>query len=78
LTISLLFFVIALYSQQKVKKGFGFGALPAISYDSDLGFQYGALVNLYQYGDGSRYPKYDYSLYLEYSRYTKGTELTGL
>jgi len=58
---------------KKVKKGFGFGALPAISYDSDLGFQYGALVNLYQYGDGSRYPKYDYSLYLEYSRYTKGT-----
>lgn len=73
LTISLLFFVIALYSQQKVKKGFGFGALPAISYDSDLGLQYGALVNLYHYGDGSRYPKYDHSLYLEYSRYTKGT-----
>ncbi len=73
LTISLLFFIIALYSQQKVKKGFGFGALPAISYDSDLGLQYGALVNLYHYGDGSRYPKYDHSLYLEYSRYTKGT-----
>lgn len=73
LAISLLFVALNLFSQQKIKKGFGFGALPAISYDSDLGFQYGALVNLYHYGDGSRYPKYDHSLYLEYSRYTKGT-----
>ncbi len=60
-------------SQEKVKSGFGFGALPAISFDSDLGFQYGALVNLYHYGEGSRYPKYNHSLYMEYSRYTKGT-----
>ena len=29
-----------------VKKGFSFGILPAISYDSDLGFQYGVLSNL--------------------------------
>lgn len=47
-----------------VKKGFSFGALPAVSYDSDLGFQYGVLSNLYWYGDGSRYPAYDHSLYL--------------
>jgi outer membrane protein assembly factor BamA len=62
-------------SQQKIKKGFGFGALPAVSYDSDLGFQYGALVNLYDYGDGTRYPKYNHSLYLELSTYTKGTSI---
>ena len=30
-----------------VKTGWTFGALPAISYNSDLGFQYGALVNLF-------------------------------
>lgn len=60
-------------AETKVKKGFAFGALPAVSYDSDLGFQYGALVNLYLYGDGSNYPKYNHSLYLEWSRYTKGT-----
>ncbi|MDD3079504.1 MAG: hypothetical protein PHH37_10435 [Paludibacter sp.] len=64
---------LTLSAQQKVKKGFAFGALPAVSYDSDLGFQYGGLVNLYHYGDGSIYPKYNHSLYLEYSRYTKGT-----
>jgi outer membrane protein assembly factor BamA len=38
-----------------------------------LGFQYGALVNLYNYGDGSRYPQYNHSLFLEVSRFTKGS-----
>jgi len=74
----LLLVAASAFSQQKIKKGFGFGALPAISYDSDLGFQYGALVNLFHYGDGSRFPKYDHSLYLEYSTYTKGTSIARL
>jgi outer membrane protein assembly factor BamA len=69
---SLLFSFVFALPQQKIKRGFGFGALPAISYDSDLGFQYGALVNLYHYGDGLRYPSYDHSLYMELSTYTKG------
>ncbi len=74
-----LFFIVLLgFSAEKIKKGFGFGALPAISYDSDLGFQYGALVNLYDYGDGSTYPKYNHSLYLELSTYTKGTTIARL
>jgi len=71
----LLCIALSVFSQQKPKTGFGFGALPAISYDSDLGFQYGALVNLYDYGDGSRFPKYNHSLYLELSTYTKGTTI---
>lgn len=71
-----LIIVFTATAQEKGKKGFGFGALPAVSYDSDLGFQYGALVNLYHYGDGSRFPKYDHSLYMEYSRYTKGTSIS--
>jgi len=75
LVFCLLLVIMSVFSQQKIKKGFGFGALPAVSYDSDLGFQYGALVNLYDYGDGSRYPKYDHSLYLELSTYTKGTTI---
>lgn len=80
--IMLLFcFYVTLTSviaEQKTKKGIGFGALPAVSYDSDLGFQYGALVNLYHYGDGTRFPKYDHSLYLELSTYTKGTTIARL
>ncbi len=60
---------------EKIKEGWNFGALPVVSYNSDLGFQYGALVNLYDYGDGTDYPKYDHSLYLEASWYTKGSGL---
>jgi len=33
--------------EDKVKTGWNFGALPVISYDSDLGLQLGALTNLY-------------------------------
>ncbi|HYW96484.1 MAG TPA: BamA/TamA family outer membrane protein, partial [Bacteroidales bacterium] len=58
---------------QKVKQGWTFGAVPAIAYDSDIGFRYGGLVNFYDYGDGSTYPKYRHSLYLEWSRTTKGS-----
>ncbi len=59
--------------QATIKKGWNVGALPVVSYNSDLGFQYGALVNLYNYGDGSRYPAYNHSLYFEASWYTKGS-----
>lgn len=59
--------------EQVVKQGWNFGALPTITFDTDLGFQYGALVNLFNYGDGSRYPRYNQSLYFEISHYTKGS-----
>ncbi|TCO09848.1 Omp85 family outer membrane protein [Natronoflexus pectinivorans] len=58
---------------QNGKQGWGFGVLPAISFDADLGFQYGGLVNFFHYGDGSRFPDYDHSLYFEISRYTGGS-----
>ena len=32
---------------QNIKKGWTFGAVPAIAYDSDIGFRYGGLVNFY-------------------------------
>jgi hypothetical protein len=38
------------------KKGWNFGLVPAVSYDTDLGYQYGAAVNFYDYGDGSKFP----------------------
>jgi hypothetical protein len=59
-------------TKEKIKKGFSWGGVPAIAYDTDVGFKYGAVVNLYSYGDGSHYPDYDHSLYLEWSRTTKG------
>lgn len=56
-----------------IKTGLNFGALPAVSFDTDLGFQYGALVNFFDYGDGKRFPSYNHSLYFEVSRFTKGS-----
>jgi len=58
---------------ERIKKGWTFGALPAIAYESDIGFKYGGVVNFYNFGDGSTYPKYMHSLYLEWSRTTKGS-----
>lgn len=72
--IFISFSVLLLSAQDEVTKtGWNFGALPTITFDTDLGFQYGALVNLYNYGDGSRYPNYNHSLYFEVSRFTKGS-----
>ena len=59
--------------EHKAKTGFSFGALPVVAYDSDIGFKYGALANVYYFGDGSTYPKYLHSLYMEWSRTTKGS-----
>lgn len=54
------------------KKGWSLGAVPAVSFNSDQGFQYGGLVNFFDYGDGVRYPNFDHSFYLEISRFTSG------
>ncbi len=60
--------------EKKVKTGWKFGgALPATTYDSDLGFQYGALAEFFNYGDGSKYPGWFDHTYTEISRYTKGS-----
>ena len=58
--------------EEKIKTGFNLGPVPALAYDQDVGFLYGVILNLYWYGDGSRYPMYDHSVYLEWSRTIKG------
>ncbi len=78
ISVVFVFLSLGLFAQTEnkeelIKKNWNFGALPAVTFDTDLGFQYGALVNLYDYGDGSRYPNYDHSLYFEVSRFTKGS-----
>lgn len=57
----------------KIKTGWNFGVLPSVSFDTDLGFQYGGLIDLYQYGTGDIYPEFYHKIYLEVSRYTKGS-----
>jgi len=62
-------------SKEIVKTGLNFGPLPAIAYDADKGFQYGAILQLYNYGDGSSYPNYKSKWYFETSWFTKGSKL---
>lgn len=64
--------------QEKIKTGWNLGGLPVVAFDTDLGLEYGALVNLFNYGDGSTYPQYKHSIYAEVSRYTKGSGINRL
>lgn len=76
LTLLLILFISLCVSAQekKIKTGWKFGgALPAVSFDSDLGLQYGALFEFFNYGDGSTYPDYFDHTYTEVSHYTKGS-----
>ena len=60
--------------ENKTKTGWKFGgALPAVTYDSNLGFQYGALVDFFNYGDPGVFPKFLDHTYTEISRFTKGS-----
>jgi outer membrane protein assembly factor BamA len=77
-TLSVLliaFIIFSVQAQEKnAKTGWKFGgALPAVTFDSDLGFQYGGLFEFFNYGDGSIYPDYLDHTYTEISRFTKGS-----
>lgn len=75
LILATLFLSVSAFSQKNeiIKKGWNFGPLPVVSYDGDLGFQYGVCCDIFNYGDGSRYPRYNYKFNVEASRYTKGS-----
>ena len=63
---------ISVRAQEVAKTGLNFGPLPAVGYSSDLGWHYGALSDIYWYGDGSTYPDYVWKGNVEISRYSKG------
>ena len=67
--------ILSVSAQDKVQKqGWKLsGLFPAVSFDSDLGFQYGGVIDISNYGDGSRFPVSDHHIYIEISRYTKGS-----
>ncbi len=53
-------------------KGMRWAFLPVVSYDSDLGLKYGAIVTAYQFGNGKLYPDYVYNISYELDLTTKG------
>jgi|WetSurMetagenome_2_1015567.scaffolds.fasta_scaffold00002_158 outer membrane protein assembly factor BamA len=81
----ILMMAFSAFGQEKAKKekkekkpkeriGWKFGgALPATTYDSNLGFQYGALIEFFNYGKPSIYPEYLDHTYTEVSTFTKGS-----
>ena len=61
--------------EEKSIEGWNVGILPAIAFDSDLGFRYGALIKPINYGRPTVYPAYKHMLYAEWSHTTKGSDL---
>lgn len=58
-----------------IKTGWNFGPLPVVGYNSDMGFQYGVCLDVFNYGDGSKYPGYNFKMNFEVSTYTKGSSI---
>lgn len=56
------------------KAGYSFVPLPMLAYDAAKGILFGAMMNIYNFGDGSSYPDPRCSWYLEASGYTGGSQ----
>lgn len=65
---------VKLSKKEIVKTGWNIGLLPAFRYDNDLGFQFGALSQLYHYGDGLDYPNYRHKVVAMASVYSRGAK----
>ncbi|MCR4825123.1 MAG: hypothetical protein K5849_07200 [Bacteroidales bacterium] len=62
------------FAQNKgaAKTGWKVSPFPAVSYDSNNGFQYGIFGDIYNYGDGTTYPDPLHKFSFEASHFTKG------
>jgi hypothetical protein len=66
---------LELAKKEKKKTGWTWAALPVVAYDADQGLQFGALGQVFDYGDGSTYPEYRHTIYGECSWFTKGSSV---
>jgi outer membrane protein assembly factor BamA len=60
------------------KKRFALGGTPVLAFDPDLGLKYGALINLFDYGDGTAFPNYEQYAFIRLFNSTGGTFNTSL
>ena len=58
-----------------IKTGINLGPLPVVAFDADRGFQFGALLNIYNFGDGANYPNPNSQWYIEASAYAKDSRI---
>ena len=76
ITITAALFALCIYAfagdDEKIE-GWNLGILPCVSYNSDLGLQYGVCADIFHYGN--IYPDYLQRMYVEASRYTGGQTL---
>lgn len=66
------------FAQEKkeiVKTGLNFGPLPIVAFDQDKGLEVGAILNIFNFGDGSTYPNPRSHWYFEGAYFTKGSQL---
>ena len=61
--------------QEIIKTGINLGPLPVVAFDADRGFQFGALMNIYDFGDGKSYPNPNSQWYFEGSAYVKESNI---
>ena len=60
---------------RKIKTGWSINPCPVIAYETDLGFQYGAMCDIYYYGDGKDFPEYRHKIFVEAAYSTKHSGL---
>ncbi len=58
-----------------IKTGINLGPLPVVAFDADRGFQFGALMNIYDFGNGKNYPNPNSQWYIEASAYVKESKI---
>lgn len=57
--------------KQTTKKGWTIAPSPSLGYDSDTGFQIGAMCDISDYGDGTLYPNYRHKAFVNLSWTTR-------
>ncbi|MEG2227594.1 MAG: hypothetical protein RRY39_03750 [Odoribacter sp.] len=56
-----------------IKQGWNIIPFPIVSYNSDLGVQFGGSCDFFHFGSGTHYPDYLHKISVEASFYTKGS-----
>ena len=60
-------------NKEVIKKGWNILPFPYLTFDADLGIEFGASSSFVNYGDGKIYPKYYHMIAVSASVYTKGS-----